>query len=373
MRTAFNEYYALTDKEIDKLWKEGLIVFDTNVLLKLYQLSHEAQNEILSAMNGYKDRLWLPHQVGYEYHERRLEKATAPIETLQGLEKRIEDFEKSIKNLYSNNPFVDYKKLESALKNFKTKVNKLSWEWLKECPNPINEDDILESLTKLFDGKVGNEYDESRLAAIYKEGNERYSKSIPPGYKDTGKPGGDRHRFGDLIIWFQIIEQSKKEDKDILFVTDDCKEDWWSAYKDDKLGPRRELIREFRKETNNHLIWFYTTGRFLKNAKTKLGASVKTKTIDEVKRQAMNWATFMSGNSEPRQISWSSLGLQHALGLDESDPYGVGQTAKLITEASDKMQNLTKPFATLITDTVSKPIAGTSDDSGPNNEDTKEE
>lgn len=373
MRNAFTEYYVLTEKEIDKLWKEGLIVFDTNVLLKLYQLSHEAQNEILSAMKSYKERLWLPHQVGYEYHERRLEKATAPIESLQGLEKRIEDFENNIKNTYSNNPYVDFKKLESVLKAFKTKVGKLSSEWLKECPKPIYEDSILESLTKLFDGKVGKEYDESRLATIYKEGNERYGKSIPPGYKDAGKPGGDRHRFGDLIIWLQIIEQSKKEDKDIIFVTDDCKEDWWSVYKDDKLGPRRELIREFRKETNNHLIWFYTTGRFLKNAKTKLGAPVKTKTIDEVKRQALNWSTLMGINSEPGQISWSSLGLQHALGLDESDPYGVGQTAKLVAEASDKIHTITKPLAALFTDAISKPIADASDDSKPVNEENKGE
>lgn len=344
MRAAFYEYYGLSEKEIEKLWKEGLIVFDTNVLLKFYQLSNDSQKEILLAMEGYKDRLWLPHQVGYEYHERRLEKASAPIEALRGLERKIDDFENSIKSNYFGNPYIDYKKLESAFKAFKKRVSKLASAWLNNCPNPIREDTILESLTRLFDGKVGNEYDEAKLATIYQEGNERYSMSIPPGYKDTGKPGGDRHRFGDFIIWLQIIEQSNTADKDIIFVTDDCKEDWWSSYKDDKLGPRRELIREFRKETNNHVIWFYTTGRFLKTAKTRLGAQVKPKTIDEVKRQALDWASIMNIASMSRPISWNSLGLQHRFDLDESDSYDIGKTSKSIDSALSMYKSITKPL-----------------------------
>ena len=152
MRTTFYEYYVLSEKEIDKLWKEGLIVFDTNVLLSLYRLSHGSLDEVLSVMKGYKNRLWLPHQVGYEYHENRLENATRPIELLKGLEKRVLDFEKSIKDSYSSNPYVEYNKLETSLTNLKTRFSRLSKEWLSACPHPIKEDKILDSLTDLFDG-----------------------------------------------------------------------------------------------------------------------------------------------------------------------------------------------------------------------------
>jgi len=35
MRKSFYQYYGLTSSELDKLWMDGLIVFDTNVLLSL--------------------------------------------------------------------------------------------------------------------------------------------------------------------------------------------------------------------------------------------------------------------------------------------------------------------------------------------------
>lgn len=337
MRTTFYEYYGLSEKEVDRLWKTGLIVFDTNVLLSLYRLSHESQEEILSVMRGYKERLWLPHQVGYEYHENRLENATRPIELLKGLEKKVLDFEKSIKDAYSSNPYVEYKKLETSLTSLKMRFSKLAKEWLESCPQPIKNDDILTSLTGLFDGKIGKEYDSTRLSEIYTIGKERYDSKIPPGYKDAGKETGDRHIYGDLIIWLQIIEKAKEANKDVIFVTDDCKEDWWASYKDDKLGPRRELIREFRKEAGNHIIWFYTTERFLTYAKTELGASVKTKTIVEVKKPAVDWTNVLGLGSEVGEMSLATLAGQRLYATDESDPNGIGRTSRLFTRVSDNL------------------------------------
>ncbi len=297
MRAAFFEYYGLSEKETDKLWKEGIIVFDTNILLSLYRLSKEAREEILRVMEGYKDRLWMPHQVGFEFHENRLETALKPIEAVSLLEKKAADFEKGIKDFYSGNPYIDYNKLEKALSSLKAKFANLASEWKASCPNPIKEDKVLDSLTGLFEGKVGDEYEEDKLSELFKIGADRYDKKTPPGYKDKDKPF-DRQRYGDLIIWKQIIEYSKTANKDIIFVTDDVKEDWWALYKDDKLGPRKELIHEFRQETGDHLIWFYTAERFLSFAKEKKGASVKNKTIDEMKRPHLDWMSALGVDSE---------------------------------------------------------------------------
>ena len=159
---------------------------------------------------------------------------------------------------------------------------------------------------QLFDDKIGPEYDVKLLSEIYKNGKERYSNKIPPGYKDTNKHDDDRHRFGDLIIWLQIIEHARAEAKDIIFVTDDKKEDWWEEYKDNRLGPRHELIREFRVSTNNQMIWFYTPDRFLQYAKSKAGISVKPKTIEEVKRPVIDWPSLIGQGTIPGQVSWDA-------------------------------------------------------------------
>ena len=284
MRNAFNEYYGLTEEEIDRIWGKALLVLDTNVLLSLYRLQSEARKEILVAISKYKDRLWMPFQVGYEYHEHRLEEACRPVDSLKRLQGKVNDFVKSIENEYGKHPYLlDFKNIKRSLTTLSEKVSKQTTKSIEVCPDFVRGDNILEEITKLYDGKVGKSYNEERLAEIYKEGEVRYEKKVPPGYKDKDKKTGDRHRFGDLIIWYQMIEKAIEADCDIIFVTDDKKEDWWQMHNGDKIGVRRELIAEFRARTGNHLICFYTPDRFLSIAKESGAVTIKKATIEEVK------------------------------------------------------------------------------------------
>lgn len=190
---------------------------------------------------------------------------------------------------------------------------------------------ILDVLTELFDGNVGDGYENARLEEIYKEGLERYANKIPPGYKDSKKNCGNRHRFGDLIIWFQIMEKAESADKDIIFVTDDEKEDWWELFEGFKTGPCRALIKEFRSVVGEHIIWFYTTERFLTEAKHRVGISIKPKTIEETKRTVIiDNSKFWSLDSEPGQVSIETiLGTQPYSSVAESDLASIGATSVL--------------------------------------------
>src|SRR5690606_24127007 len=61
----------------------------------------------------------------------------------------------------------------------------------------------------------------------------------------------------------QLIDHAKKEKKSVLFITDDKKEDWWWKLKNGRtIGPRQELVEEFKKETamDFHL---YSTDKFI--------------------------------------------------------------------------------------------------------------
>ncbi len=327
MKNSFREYYGLSSSELEKLWKDGLIVFDTNVLLSLYRRSEEARNDFISMIKSLKDRVWLPHQVGYEYHEHRLEEALRPIEAIKSIKGKLQKFETELEQDFGNNPYLDYKKIKSAFKTLGSKIDKLILASQTSFPDYLNEDSVLTVLTEVFDGKIGPEYQEKKLLEIYKLGNERYSNKLPPGYKDTKKHEGERHRFGDLIIWLQIIEHAKTVAKDIIFVTDDKKEDWWEEYKDNRLGPRHELIREFRAGTNNQLIWFYTPDRFLQYAKSKVGVSIKTKTIEEVKGPVIDLTTVLGQGTIPGQVSFNARWPYVSLG--ESNPLDIGASSLL--------------------------------------------
>lgn len=85
MRNSFKEYYGLNSSELDKLWKEGIIVFDTNVLLSLYRRSQGVRDDFISMIKSLSDRIWIPYQVGYEFHEHRLEEAMRPIEAVRAI------------------------------------------------------------------------------------------------------------------------------------------------------------------------------------------------------------------------------------------------------------------------------------------------
>ena len=284
MRNAFYEYYGLTDEEHERIWDKALLVLDTNVLLSLYRLQSEARKEIMAAISNFRDRLWMPFQVGYEYHIHRLEEACRPVDSLRKLPERVEDFIRDIEKDFGKHPYLhDFKSIKKTLTTLSEKVSRLTRESIDSCTDFVHDDSILKYLTELYEGRVGKPYSEECLTKIYKIGENRYEKDIPPGYKDKNKKTGDRHRFGDLIIWFQMIDKSKESDCDILFVTDDKKEDWWQLHNSDKIGARRELIAEFRAKTGNHLIGFFTPDRFLSTANKRKAVSVKPATIEEVK------------------------------------------------------------------------------------------
>lgn len=128
MRKSFYEYYGLTSTELDKLWKDGLIVFDTNVLLSLYRRPIDVRNDILNVLKGLKERVWLPQQVGFEFHEHRLEEANRPVKAIKELSKRFQEFSYKLQQDYLNNPYIEFKKIKTSLERLCSSVEKqLQW------------------------------------------------------------------------------------------------------------------------------------------------------------------------------------------------------------------------------------------------------
>lgn len=122
-----------------------------------------------------------------------------------------------------------------------------------------SDDPILNRLLKLFNNKVGGAYDKKEIEDLEQEGEERYTHSIPPGYKDCKK---QNNKYGDFIIWRQIIDYARKQKKDVLYITADQKEDWWEIYDNKTVGPRVELKKEFKEQTE-HTFFMYSMQMFL--------------------------------------------------------------------------------------------------------------
>lgn len=290
MKTKFFEQYTLSDNEIKAILENGILVFDTNVLLNLYSYTKSTKEEVLNIMKKYKNRLWMPYQVGWEFFNNRENK----ISNVQGgcdkLLKFINDskngFDKLLNDNYKRHPYIDRKSISELFSNQLKTVSDEIEKLKAQDPRYDKNDTILKQLTQLYNKKVGDDYSIDEYKEIFNDGEKRYEQKTPPGFADLKekKDQGPRHLYGDLIIWKQIIDKSKATNKDIVFISEDQKEDW---YEKDSNKPRRDLIKEFGIQTEGKRILIYSQELFLKSIDKYLGGDIGNDVITEVKDVAM--------------------------------------------------------------------------------------
>lgn len=291
MKNLFPGYYHPTNDEFQKLWKHSIFILDANVLLNLYAYSTKTMNEFIKILEIVSDRLWIPHQVALEYQKRRLEviqqQANAYENIRMGNKKALNISEQTLKTAVrqGKHPFIDMELLIIRVKNFYMSIEKELNEIERSHPDYFLQDPIRNNITKLLSSKVGPPYTEEELMNIHKEGHKRYARNIPPGYEDTDK--GEPNKYGDLIIWYQILDKAKKDNKPVILVTDDTKEDWWWRFKGKTLGPRPELIHEIREKCGV-LFYMYQSDQFMNFSNTHFELGVTSDAIKEAKSLIYN-------------------------------------------------------------------------------------
>ena len=287
MKKQFAEYYDLPNERIKEIWDNSLIVLDTNVLLNLYRYNEEARNDFINALKSYEGRLWIPYQVGLEFHRRRETIMRKNAEAYDALGNSISvQLVKAVDvlcNDYSRHPYIDMKDIRKKIERCAVSIKKSLETQSKKHPNYFEKDEILDAVSNLFDGCVGNDFAEDELEVLYKEGERRYANQVPPGYCDekNKKDKAKRSLYGDLVVWKQVIAYAKEKEQSVIFITDDHKSDWWDKV-EGKHTPRKELIREFMDCTGYDIL-IYDSGRFLEYAKRNK-AKVSAKTIREVEK-----------------------------------------------------------------------------------------
>ena len=270
----------------DKVWQDGVIVFDTNVLLNLYRYNEEARDELIGLMKSYKSRLWMPYQVGLEFLDncevvknwlhKGYKDLTAQVDECK------KNFFKFYDGHYSKHKHIHRDELEELFDKQLNPIKEKLSEWESAEPDYKKKDLVKEKILTLYDKRVGNDYNFDELLEIYAKGRIRYDNKIPPGYKDDTpdkREMGARHLYGDLIVWMQIMDYAKAENKDIIFVGDDLKEDWWEKEQGKLSQPRRELLDEFKYRTGREIV-IHTQKGFIDASKKKLNEN----TMKEMER-----------------------------------------------------------------------------------------
>lgn len=284
-------------KDFIKMRDRGVFVFDSCSLLSIYSFSDDERKEFLSILKDLakKKRLWLPYQFLEEFEVHRLEKIEEQYENYTKIKNILDRFfDGSFKDLSANISGIGNQK---PLKIFKKKLIEDKNKFHKQVVRDLNKvkekhpdwrvsDSVKKRLMQCFKGKIGDPYDDERYQEIISEGQKRYNRSIPPGYKDSEKNRRDiseKKQFGDLIAWFQIMDYAKTYKKPIVIVTDDEKEDWWNKQNGKLFGPRIELMHEIYNYAGVHLEMF-NMEKFLKFVKEEFKFTVQDTLLEKVKK-----------------------------------------------------------------------------------------
>lgn len=281
MKLKFPEQFRPSIDDFTKLWSDCIFAVDANVLLNLYRYSSETRTLLENTLNNVKDRLFIPNQAAKEFLKNRLIVTAGQADEYTKAIKTINDLSLMLSNK-KKHPFLS----EAELPLFSEQVNKVV-EQLENQKSTLLErltnDEILEFVANIFDLSTGDPYSEDEMKTLVFEGESRYSNEIPPGYKDGKKdPSGDPYRkFGDLIVWKQIIDEAKKQSKPVIFITDDKKEDWWLEQSGRTISPRTELRGEFISFVDKD-FWMYTVDKFIEESAKLRDVKISDQVIAEI-------------------------------------------------------------------------------------------
>lgn len=195
------------------------------------------------------------------------------------------------------------------------------------------KDTLVEGLAEFFDetGRIAPTSEE--LSWIAENGNSRYKRNVPPGFKDKDKGtsdtdedptkfyeyGADNIRmpqgFGDLLIWRQVLGHAQRLGEEgrrvehLIFITDDDKVDWW--WKTTRGRTAHPLLAQESSALGLQL-WLVDSGQFLELGKASYGIAVSKQDLEQVQTtvrqkqreqlplatETVNGVTFLTPNME---------------------------------------------------------------------------
>lgn len=287
MKHKFPEYYRPNSEELSKLFDECLFVFDTNALLDVFRLDEDLAGKVIALIEDFHKRIIIPYHVAEEFHRDYLDVVCGELangkEAVHQLEKSEicqilgKEFVSKIPKCIRKNFIKD---LEAVFAKYKSIQNKRNEYLDSQKETGV----LLRRISELLGDVMLEGFSEEELNDIFAEGAQRYSDSIPPGYKDQTKKD---NQYGDLIIWKEILKEAKKQNKSVIFISNDLKEDWIQICHGMKCGPRIELLREFQQRIPGKTFYTYTLESFLSYA-NKNKPSLKNKELEMIKAALKN-------------------------------------------------------------------------------------
>jgi hypothetical protein len=281
MKNCFPGYVRKSDKELAKLWAECVFAFDASFLLDLYRVKPLTCDEILGVLDQFQQRVWLPHQAALEYYDNRLQVISKGQNSFARIPQLADEaahrFRETLES-FGEYRWIELERWTETLENAAKQIREDLAKEEKQARDFLKTDPVQQKIIELFSQRVGKPYTD--LDPIYRQAELRFQLSVPPGFRDAAIKK-DYRRYGDVVLWFQLMDFAKAEKKGIVFVTSDLKPDWWQEESGKKIGPRPELVQEIYAKTGA-AFHLYSSDQFIQYAKRFLKIEEKPKVIHEI-------------------------------------------------------------------------------------------
>lgn len=302
MKNLFPGYYRPTEEEFRTLWQEGVFTFDANILLHIYRFTDLTRERLFTILDSLQDRIWVPYQAAREFQINRLTVISQQVTLYSDVKKLLDGIDSVIKK---NRIHPYLQEAEAVIRPAVIELIKGLDTLEAKHPDLIQSDSYRDRLTELLNDRVGQPYSHDKLKSVLQTAKARMEDRICPGYMDYG-PKKDRpevERYGDVLLWLQIVDFAKDSKKPIILVTDDKKEDWWLEHKGKTIGPQPSLVNEIMTASNVQ-FYMYTSERFLEEATNFLGLDPLPSSVREAKsvREELQEYVFSMASEEQRRI-----------------------------------------------------------------------
>ena len=237
-----------------------IIILDTNVLLNIYRYSPEFSEFALECLKNVSGLIYLPATVKMEYEKHCKGEFSKMVKRIAEASKETEKQIQNAKNKIIKScdrleqlHFPDIgdlrdvlsKKIDEVYQAFNgffedrtsLSITQNYWEGIDYLAQLVQK---IESINHILQAPSQKD-----IYSWCDEGEERYKKETPPGFKDAKNKDGVR-KYSDLIIWMEMLRYAKTNHKNIIFVTDDVKADWWEEISGVKTF-HSKLLNEFSK------------------------------------------------------------------------------------------------------------------------------
>jgi hypothetical protein len=285
----FEGYFVPQDSDYREALLQGLVALDTNVLLNLYRYTSIARQDLFSAMEQFGNRLWVPHQVMWEFWRGReavLRNPRGTADTIQELESHKEKTG-SVLRTWLNRAAMDDQTVQrlvhqvnESYESLERAIRELAEDEVHDYARDTATDPVLRSLDHILAGKIGTCFSEAEENDAQREGERRIEEKLPPGYKDRKK--GDDNATGDYRVWHQLLKEARsRQVGSVVLVTGDVKDDWWRKEGGEFRGPRVELVNEILQYSGAKLFFLRPT-QLLKYSRDLFNINVRPGSVKNI-------------------------------------------------------------------------------------------